>query len=105
MASSARARSASNLTTAAPPRRLLLDIRPPDLRSLPWELMTRNGTQLMCVEGRPIARGSSQGGGLPEPEWPLRVLIVDGGEPAGEDIVQAGQEIADIVKVRQHERL
>lgn len=80
-------------------RRVLLDIQPPELRGLPWELMTRSSVQLLCVENRPIARGSLKTTVGEETQWPLRVLIVDGGEPAGEDIVQAGQEIADIIKV------
>lgn len=80
-------------------RRVLFDIQPPELRSLPWELMTHNNVQLMCLENRPIARGSLRVATPDESQWPLRVLIVDGGEPMGDDIVQAGQEIAEIVKV------
>lgn len=80
-------------------RRVLLDIQPPELRGLPWELMTPAASS-SCVS----RTGQSQCGSLKttvgeETQWPLRVLIVDGGEPAGEDIVQAGQEIADIIKV------
>ena len=43
-------------------RRVLLDIQPPELRSLPWELMTRSNVQLLCIENRPIARGATRAG-------------------------------------------
>lgn len=94
------------LNPAGDARRVLLQIEPPELVSLPWELLARDGVQLMNLPRRPICRWSGSGAALPPPEWPLRVLIVDGGEeilPGGngqpaQGVVEAGQEIAQVIQ-------
>ena len=80
-------------------RRLLLQIEPPELRSLPWELLVRDGAPLLNSVHRPICRGSLRAAPLVAAEWPLRVLIIDGGEAAGENVVQAREEISRIIQV------
>lgn len=81
------------------PRRLLLDVEPAALRGLPWELMVRDGVPLANSASRPICRGSLSSPALAASEWPLRVLIVDGGEGVGENIVQAAEEITQIIQM------
>ncbi len=94
-------------------RRLLLHIEPPELRTLPWELLARDGAPLMNVPQRPICRGAVRAAPLPPSEWPLRVLIVDGGEDTVLDlggnplpgIVEAAAEIAEIVQtIHDHDK-
>jgi hypothetical protein len=80
------------------PWRLLLDIQPPDLRNLPWELLRRDGFPLFYDEKRPICRVGTSLAALPEPEWPLRILIVDGGELKNKNDVQAEAEIVEIIQ-------
>jgi hypothetical protein len=88
-------------------RRTLLQIDPPELRSLPWELLKRGSKLLMRSEQRPICRGSVRPAALAAPEWPLRVLIVDGGEEILLDgqgnpvrgVVEAGEEIAEVIRL------
>ncbi len=80
------------------PQRLLLDVEPAALRGLPWELMVRDGLALARSSSRPICRGNLSRTLAAAQEWPLRVLIVDGGEAAGAADVQAGEEIAAIIQ-------
>lgn len=94
------------LDPAGGARRILLQIEPPELVSLPWELLTRDGVQLMNLPQRPICRSSGRAASLPPPDWPLRVLIVDGGEEILLDgngqptpgVVEASQEIAQVIQ-------
>jgi hypothetical protein len=92
-------------------RRVLVDIRDPDLRRYPWELMRRPGTPiwLACDPGNTLARISPWPGTPPGPldpddppafqpdataraaDGPLRILVVIGSEP-GDQRVQADRE-------------
>ena len=73
---------------------VLLDIRDPRLRRLPWELM-RDGEKMLAADlPRPLVRvtPSFPGAGEPEANYlPLRVLVVIGGNDAA-----AEQQIAGI---------
>ncbi|MDT8307138.1 MAG: CHAT domain-containing protein, partial [Anaerolineae bacterium] len=84
----------ARLATLPPQRRLLLDIRAPELEALPWELMAdeRRG-RLFAEFVAPVCRGelrraAAEGAG----EWPLRMLVVIGSRPDDSD-VEAGLEV------------
>ncbi|MFN2167413.1 MAG: CHAT domain-containing protein [Anaerolineae bacterium] len=83
--------------------RVLLDIRPAELRNLPWELMAREGLPVMAGANWPICRGNLDGQALDNHEWPLRVLVVVGSR-AGDQDVQAEEEVAALIQsIRERE--
>lgn len=64
-----------------PQTSVILDIEPPALRRLPWELLWDAADHRACFldEAHPLCRGQVAGQGiLPEPEWPLRMLVIVG---------------------------
>ncbi len=80
--------------------RTLLDIRPPALQPLPWEIIQDEGLALFTLESNPWCRGSLD---FPPPfarlvdlGWPLRVLVIVGSEP-GDGDVKAEDEVAALV--------
>lgn len=81
--------------TGDAPLRVVLDIEPAELRSLPWELMRQHGAWLWRRPELLMRRGSAAPGTTadePEP-GPLRVLVVIG-TPARDEQVLAEQELA-----------
>jgi hypothetical protein len=59
--------------------RTVLDIDPPELRALPWELMYHHPHRPFTNVLSPVVRGRIQAGSQPPPyRWPIRVLIVIG---------------------------
>lgn len=78
--------------------RLLLDIRPEALSTLPWELLRRSGHLLATDTKSPFARVAKNfpGAGEVAPvRWPLRIMVVDGSE-AGDEAVAAKRELAGL---------
>ncbi|MGO9902614.1 MAG: CHAT domain-containing protein [Solirubrobacteraceae bacterium] len=76
--------------------RLLLDVKPDELRKLPWELMRKGASELFLNYDNPIARVTpplSDSNDKPEPCWPLRVLMVIGSRD-GDKAVAADTEVA-----------
>lgn len=81
--------------TADSPLRVVLDIEPAELRSLPWELMRQRGAWLWRRPELLMRRGAAVPAvdvGMPE-AWPLRVLVVIG-TPARDEQALAEQELA-----------
>jgi hypothetical protein len=79
------------------PVRLLLDVVPAALRSLPWELMRRGGSLTFTNAQHPVARISSRYRSDLDTltaSWPLRVMLVVGSEGDG---VDANAEVNHIV--------
>ncbi|MCC6730744.1 MAG: CHAT domain-containing protein [Chthonomonadales bacterium] len=60
--------------------RTLLDMRDPDLRRLPWELLWDGGRRRFFADpANPFVRGRTRPGGQsPACTWPVRVLVVVG---------------------------
>lgn len=85
--------------------RTILDIRAPELRQLPWELLYWKPTRPFTDARHPIVRGQLKfDGKLPEPEegW-LRALIVVGSNPNDPD-VDAEEEVLGIRSVLNEHR-
>jgi hypothetical protein len=83
---------------AGGPVRLLLDIEPEELRTLPWELMRRRTSLLFCDPANPVARVTAPfvaSEAVPGRCWPLRVLLVIGSR-ADDDVVAAEAELDHI---------
>ena len=78
---------------AAAPARVLLDVRAPELRGLPWELLRRPDGYLLFVDPeRPAVRGDLPYPGLPPAlNSPVRVLVVVG-DPYDEGL-RAAEEV------------
>lgn len=83
----------------------VLDIEPPELRSLPWELLTTTDEErrrLFLDPGRPFVRGRIEEGSSDAPphEWPLRALIVVGASPDDEVVKheEAREEVTTILR-------
>jgi CHAT domain len=76
--------------------RTLLNIAPPALRLLPWELMYDAGSYLFLDPDHPFIRGSVSVSPPCEPcYWPLHILVVIGS--ADDDVqVEAKRELSDI---------
>ncbi|WP_347975583.1 CHAT domain-containing protein [Microbacterium sp. ProA8] len=79
--------------------RIYLDLRSTTLHDYPWELLRHRGFDLflaarICL-GVPQASRSPLAGRPPEPEHPLRVLVVVGNDPA-DDLLKAEAELLEI---------
>ncbi len=82
---------------AAGEARLLLDIRPKTLRSLPWELMQDDIDFVFRDQRRPWSRGNlDQPRNLPPIDVPMRVLVIVGSEP-DDNKINAEEEVAALV--------
>lgn len=81
--------------------RLVLDVRPPELGALPWEML-RNAADhyfLGLDPDRPVSRGRlDRPLNLPQHEWPLRFLIVVASD-AADSRVNAQDELARLYEV------
>jgi len=77
---------------------ILIDIAPPELRVLPWEL-TRIGNRWVFTDPEnPCARITPQFNPTPPPEpdwWPLRVTVIVGAE-ADDPVVKVEQELENL---------
>lgn len=85
------------------PVRTVLDIRDPVLRSVPWELMAGRTILPLFADLRfPVVRGTpaAAGIGFQPPatgaEWPIRVLVVQGGAPPGSPPINSDEELAAV---------
>jgi hypothetical protein len=79
------------------PCRTVLDIEPPELRSLPWELLYDRTSEVRPFASytNPIARGPVDFHAGPAPAWPVRVLIVLAADPA-DATLEAADELRTI---------
>jgi hypothetical protein len=84
-------------------QRLILDIRPPELQNLPWELMnTPDGELRFGDTNRPVCRGHLEMVPALVPlEWPLRLLVVLASSPSDE-AVQGGAEMEALLDALMH---
>lgn len=83
---------------SAIPVRIVVDVRPPALRRLPWELINRRGMRPFIDRDNPWVRGSSDDWERAHQELfvPLRVLVVVG-DPNDERLL-AEDEVRAIVR-------
>ncbi|MEZ4735651.1 MAG: CHAT domain-containing protein [Caldilineaceae bacterium] len=72
--------------------RIVLEIEPPDLQPLPWELLCRNQVFLFPNADIPFCRGVGQPlAPLPEHDWPLRLLVIVGSKEAAKEAAATPQ--------------
>jgi CHAT domain len=77
---------------------ILIDIAPPELRVLPWELSRIGNRRVFTDPENPCARITPQFNPAPPPEpdwWPLRVTVIVGAE-ADDRVVKVEQELENL---------